>query len=123
MRVLAWLLILALPALAETVRAPSGQPLELSEAFWDRGDAPPVLRLRFLAPGIGGDRHFADVEGDFMFLCRTEALPRLRGTQGGARIVITLMDRHLAFGEIDPAATQFFEGFRESGGDCVWDGF
>jgi hypothetical protein len=111
------------PAAASIVDAPSGQPLELIEAFWDRGDAAePVLRLRFLAPEIGGWRAFRDVEGDFLHLCRSIGLARARRSEG-TLIVITMLSRPLPFGASDPETIQYIEAFRAEADDCAWEAF
>lgn len=119
---LAPLIVVALPAWADPVSAPSGQPLELVETFWDLADeSTPTLRLRFLAPEIGAKRGFAEVEGDFGYLCQTLALPQVPPERDGALIVVSLSDRPIAFGTFDPDVTQFFEGFRADDGTCVWE--
>lgn len=118
------LLLAAMPASAESVIAPSGQKLELIEAFWDvASEPPPTLRLRFLAPEIDEERSFAEIEADFLHLCRTEALPRMTPENQDSLIVINMLDRTIPFGTSDPEATQYFEAFRADGGDCVWEGF
>ena len=120
---LAPFLLAALPASAQPVSAPSGQPLEIIELFWDLGDEEEaVLRIRLLAPEIGRGRTFAEIEPDFLHLCRTEGLPRVTADRENSLIVVNMLDRPVAFGTIDPNATQFFEAFRAEGGDCVWQG-
>ena len=121
MRALAPLLIASLPAVAEPLSVPSGQPLELIEALWDFSDAP-ALRLRLLAPEIGTVRDFAAVEADFLHLCRTLALPLLTADRADYLIIINLLDRPVPFGTTDPEATQFFEAYRAQDGDCIWEG-
>lgn len=119
---LAPLILAALPALAQPVTVPSGQPLEFVEAFWDLTDeSQPTLRLRLLAPEIGTVRGFADVEADFPVLCQRLALPRVPPDRAGARVVVSLSDRPIPFGTLDPDATQFFEGFRVVDDTCVWE--
>ena len=123
MRRLAPLLLAALPAWAEPVSAPSGQRIELVEAFWDvTKGRPPTLRLRFLAPQLGDGLTFADVEADFLHLCRAHALPHVTEERNGSLIIINILDRRVPFGASDPEATQFFEAFRAENGDCVWQG-
>lgn len=119
---LAPLVLAALPARAEPVAVPSGQPLELIEAFWDLADeGTPTFRLRFLAPEIGAGRDFSDVEGDFSHICQTLALPNVPPERDGALIVVSLSERPVPFGTFDPEVTQFFEGFRAENGTCVWE--
>ena len=123
MRRLAPLLLAAVPAWAEPISVPSGQPLEFIEAFWDLADeGSPGLRIRLLAPEIGNDLAFADVAPDFRHLCRTLGLPRLTRDGADSSIIIDLLDRPVPFGTSDPEAVQFFEAFRVEGGDCVWQG-
>lgn len=106
---------------------PSGQPLELIEAFWDReAGTDPWLRLRFLAPGIaaGGGYDFDAIAEDFEALCVALGLPLAAGAGHPVeRIVVSFSDRVLEFGKRDAEATQFFEVFIPEGGVCVWDGF
>ncbi len=113
----------ALPAWAEPVSVPSGQKLELLEAFWDGADETSrTLRLRFLAPQIGGARSFADVEADFLHLCRAHGLPRVPPGRQHSLVVVNMSDRPVPFGTSDPEAVQYFEAFRIESGDCVWEG-
>jgi hypothetical protein len=119
---LAPLILAAAPAWADAVPVPSGQKVELIEAFWDLADeTTPTLRLRFLAPEIGDGRTHAEVEKDFPYLCQTLALPSVPPERDGALIVLSLSDRPVPFGTFDPDATQFFEGFRADSGSCVWE--
>ena len=116
---------LAPPAAAEPVAVPSGQPVELIEMRWDA----PVegalwLRLRFLAPQIGTEFSFAQVESDFAHLCRTVGLPLIdREGRAVELIIVSLSDRPLPFGQTDPKAVQFFESFRPRDETCLWEPF
>jgi hypothetical protein len=119
---LAPLILAAAPAWAQPVTVPSGQSLEFIEAFWDlTEESNPTLRLRFLAPEIGGARGFAEIEKDFPLLCQTLGVPNVPPERDGALIVLSFSDRPVPFGTFDPEATQFFEGFRADSGKCIWE--
>jgi len=105
----------------EPVDVPSGQAV----SFLERVDREGMVHFRFLAPQISrdtGDISLVDSEPDMLFLCETFAVPRL-GAVVPERVVITLADREVPFGEANPEATQFFEGFRVENGACIWEGF
>ena len=108
-----------------TIVAPSGQAVALLEAIWEEAPAPgeaPQLRLRFLAPAIapGPDAlGFGEVEGDFLHLCETVALP-LAAERPAGRVVISLSDRAVPFGETEPDAVQFFDAFLLEDDICSW---
>lgn len=143
------LALLAGPAAAQEVALPSGLPARLfdvvlegpggevqaPDAFTDAegGEPPPpvaaatdgVARFRLLVDGLGGTGGaYADVAGDFLWVCEELALPAL-GANGWvpSEVVVTLADREVAFGESDAQAVQFFEGFRVAGGACVPQAF
>ncbi|KIC51407.1 hypothetical protein RA29_02425 [Tateyamaria sp. ANG-S1] len=104
---------------------PSGQPVTLSEVLVDEVGAELWMRFRFLAPDIARDAAavtYADAEGDFQALCDDFALSYIASFGFSADVVvISLMDRPVAFGAADPEATQFFEAFRPSPDGCVWE--
>lgn len=106
---------------------PSGQTVTLHEVLVDAVGTESWLRFRFVAPQIardGGDVTYAQAEADFQHLCDTVARPYV--AQHGLVadvIVISLMDRPVAFGQADAAATQFFEAFRLPGDACIWEAF
>lgn len=128
-------LLLAVSALSATaqpvdapVSVPSGQAVTLLEIVTDdRGPAGLTYRFRFIAPGIaeeGGAVSFEDAIADMDHLCREYVLPRL--SQVGpapSQIVISLADRPTEFGVATPESTQFFEAYRPSEEDCIWEGF
>ena len=111
--------------MANSVAVPSGQSVELIEMRWDA----PVegalwLRLRFLAPQIGTEFSFTQVENDLAHLCRTVGLPLVdREGRVVELIIVSLSDRPLPFGQTDPQAVQFFESFRPEGKTCTWEPF
>lgn len=127
--VLAALLMLsAAPAASQNDYAvPSGQMVTLREILIDEATGAPWLRFRFLAPAIardGGTVAPVAAAQDMEHLCREIASPYAEA-QGlrPERIVISLSDRELAFGETNPDATQFFDVFRLEDGLCIWEEF
>ncbi len=107
---------------------PSGQPIRYLDTIHDAaGPAGLTLRLRFLAPEIAREGGSIDPEAafaDMQALCEDFALARIPATgPRPAQIVITLMDREVAFGAPAPEATQFFEAFLPDGGACIWEPF
>ena len=105
---------------------PSQQPVELYEVLIDTVGSEDWLRFRFIAPTIGkgdGKRSFADVEADMAHLCATVAQPYMQEHGLRAEVVaITLLDRPVAFGQVDPEATQYIDVFRVSTGTGVGEG-
>ena len=106
---------------------PSGLQVALQEVIVEEVSGQTVARFRFLAPAIarsGGTVRFADAEPDMARLCETVALPYVSENAIPARkVVISLADRQVEFGDADPDATQFFEAFRLENGACIWEGF
>ena len=121
----ATLALVAGPVWAQDV--PSGQSVELNDVLVDAVGSETWLRFRFLAPGIsraGGGVSYAAAEADFTPLCDSVARPYLvEYALDPDVIVITLMDRPVAFGQADPDATQFIEAFRIQDDTCVWEEF
>lgn len=106
---------------------PSGQDVSLIEVLEDTGPGALWLRLRFLAPDIARDTGqvaHADAVADMEALCAAMAVPYVaeRGLSP-EKIVISLSDRPVPFGQADAAATQFFELFRIENGLCIWEAF
>ena len=105
---------------------PTGQVLHLFEVLSDTVGSERWLRFRFLAPEIGkgaGRASFSDVEADFDHLCREFVLPYMEHFALDAEIAaLSMMDRPLAFGEMDAEVTQYIEVFRVSSGQCIWEG-
>ncbi len=112
------------PPRANAVRwsMPSGQSVELFEVLIDEVGSEAWVRFRFLAPQIGkksGDMTFEQAQGDFERLCTDVALPYMQEYELVADVVvITLLDRPVAFGTADPEATQYIETFRVKGRVC-----
>ncbi len=108
------------------VQVPSGQPIELFEVLVDQVGAEAWLRFRFIATEVARGAQaleFDAVQADFEALCHAVALPYLEEFALTADvIVISLLDRPVAFGVADPDATQLIEAFRLRDGQCVWEG-
>lgn len=126
-------LIFLTPALADSGQlsvsptVPSGQAITLHEVLLD--DTPGALwaRFRFVAPAIareGGSVSYDLAGPDMDHLCADLALAYLKDEGlAPARVVISLADRPVVFGDADPDATQFFEIYRPEGGTCIWEEF
>lgn len=119
--------VLASAASAQNLEVPSGQPITLSEVLVDDTPGDVWVRFRFLAPQIaegGGTVDYNAAAADMDHLCGAFALPYIDSYDLEAvRVVISLSDRAVAFGESDPEATQFFEAYRPEGGRCIWEEF
>ena len=116
---------LALPLMAQEFSAPSGLRLYLGGVVLE--PAADIARFRFVAPAIGpegGAVPYEAVAGDFGWLCERLAIPALRSNaQDLGQIIISMADRDVVFGTIDPDATQFFESYAVDGETCVWEAF
>lgn len=124
----AFLAVAPLVATAEAVAVPSGQPVEFLDVVQGApGPSGLTARFRFVAPDINrdfGQPDFEQVSADMAFLCESYAIPRLSNMGPEVQqIIITLMDRPVAFGEANPDATQFFEAYRPENALCIWEGF
>lgn len=106
---------------AVEVPQPSGQRVSLIDVIVEA--APPLVRFRFLAPDIapaGGGLSYADVAGDFPYLCENVVLPAIQ--QAGLAVpdvIISLSDQVVPFGVAAPGATQFFEPYEIVDNACV----
>ncbi|WP_306446833.1 DUF6497 family protein [Falsiruegeria mediterranea] len=106
---------------------PSGQPIYLDNVLLDENPGELWLRFRFVAPKIGQTvgRVGYDVSAvDMDHLCETLAVPYvLQRELVPARVVISLSDKAVAFGESAPDVTQFFEAYRLENARCIWEEF
>jgi hypothetical protein len=84
-----------------------------------------VARFRLVVEGLGAEgAGWEAVAGDFAWLCERVALPALASNGWTpTEVVIALSDRETPFGEFDPEAVQFIEGFRIAEGACVPQAF
>lgn len=122
----------------DPITLPSGRQVWWADSAQDtQGPAGLTYRFRFVAPHLSPTMDAEQQKAahdDMQTLCDSFALPRLaRPGPVPQQIVITLMDRLLAFGEADTAVTQFFEAFSltsPQGGDpsapstplaCQWE--
>lgn len=122
------LLLLAAPLHAvEPLEVPSGHPITLTEVLQDEAPGALWLRFRFLAPDIARDGGRISVDAavrDMQHLCDQIAVSYVADAAlDPARIVISLSDRFVPFGQQDPAATQFFELYSLQDGRCIWEEF
>lgn len=110
---------LTAPARAEEITTPSAARVTLFDVVLD--PAAGLARFRFLAAEIA-TRPFAEVQDDFPWLCANVALPALAANgQSVTQVIVSLSDRELPLGTTDPAAVQYFEGFRIEDGACIWE--
>lgn len=115
-------------AQAQVVELPSGLTPSLSEVLVDQVGDETWLRFRFVAealdPQADASVEFAAIEGDFALICADLALPyAAKHALQADKIVVSVADRFVEYGKTDPAATQYFEQFRITDGDCIWEGF
>ncbi|SES25853.1 hypothetical protein SAMN04490244_108147 [Tranquillimonas rosea] len=112
------------PAAAQQdIHLPSGRDVSLIEMRTDSPGADRIYRFRFLAPGLEGPSDFDTAEDDMAYLCEHYAIPHLPEDGPAAdRIVVSLSDREIPFGQSVPEAVQFFEAYRPEGGTCIWEG-
>lgn len=98
----------------------SGEVAEPADGT-DAAAATGVARFRLVVPGLGGEgAGFDAVAGDLAWLCATLALPALAANGWApSEVTVALADREVEHGATDPAAVQFFEGFRVEEGACV----
>jgi len=110
------------PAHAQGIAVPSGQPLSFIDFISEQNGL--LVRFRFLAPQIGEMYDYATVFPDFQALCDQQVMPVL--TQNGlmpAQIVLSMSAAEVEFGQDDPNVLQFFEIFRPENGNCIWEEF
>lgn len=116
-----------LPGDATDLMTPSGLVVRLQDVVWNApGPEGLTLRFRFVAEAIAGagDDAFVALSDDMLWLCQTYAIPRLPETgPHPAQVVISLSDRELPFGEAAPDATQLFEAYSITNGECEWSVF
>jgi len=120
-------LILGAPVLAgQAVETPSGQAVTLEDILLDDNPGALWARFRFLAPDLPAPDRLDPEQSalDMQALCDQIAAPYLVDNSiSPARIVISMADRIVPFGEADPSATQYFEMFRLENASCIWEAF
>lgn len=123
---LAGLVLASLPsALRSEAALPSGLQAALLEGFVElQPDGIRWARFRYVMPELATGAGYDNVQMDFVVLCDTAALPMLRAAgEDVAQVVVSLMDRPVEFGAVDPQAIQFFEMFSVQDGRCIWEEF
>jgi hypothetical protein len=115
--------VLPASASAQDMPVPSGVPIRFVEVLLEPETG--FARFRFLAPNLGTAGAERDVvSGDFAWLCERIALPALQDAGWSPQqIVISIADRDVPFGQTDPDAIQYFDGFSVSGDTCQWEPF
>ncbi|WP_298847028.1 DUF6497 family protein [uncultured Ruegeria sp.] len=123
------LFTISAPVFAQTDKSlpvPSGQPVHLNNVMLDNNPGELWVRFRFIAPKIGASvgRIGYDVASkDMEHLCQILAVPYVAQHElQPARIVISLSDRPVEFGDTAPDATQYFEAYRLEQSRCIWEG-
>jgi hypothetical protein len=91
--------------------------------IWWVDPATATARFRFVMPGLIAADHAA-VAADLPWLCAHVALPELSANGWAVdHVVVSVGDRELPLGQIDPAAVQFFEAYDVSDGTCILEVF
>lgn len=126
--VIACLAAAATPAAAESVEVPSGRAVEFVEILTEvPGADDATWRFRFIAPELARENGAVPLDetaADMDALCAEFVLPRLsRLDARPERVVISISDRLVPFGQAAPDAVQIFEAYGISDGDCEWEGF
>ncbi|UYV39003.1 DUF6497 family protein [Rhodobacteraceae bacterium D3-12] len=109
-------------------KLPSGLAVEVLDKFLDvKADGELTFgRFRFLAPELPDTAAMAyEVRlKDMDVLCADYALPHVKVTPDPVdRIVISISDKPIKFGETAPGVVQFFEVYRIENGACIWEEF
>ena len=106
---------------------PSGQDVSLIEVIEDTAPGALWLRLRFLAPAIARETGTVSSEAantDMEVLCKEFAVPYIAEHDlTPDRVVVSLSDRPVPFGQSNAEATQFFDVFRVENDVCIWEAF
>ena len=119
-------LVMTGAALADPVpvQVPSGQDMALVDVLLDEAPGELWARFRFVAPGLGDTDDADTAAGDMDHLCDAVAAPYLLHHDiAPARVVVSLSDREVPFGEKAPEATQYFEAYTYRDGACIWEAF
>ncbi len=103
---------------------PSGQSAVLWQVLWERVDGQGTQAiLRFIAPETAA-LDFEAAQRDMDWLCDTHAVPVAGlALARSDSVVVTLMDRPVARGASDSAATQFFSVYTIEADQCVPEAF
>jgi len=108
----------------ERLVLPSGLEAGLQEVLREERGGAPVLRFRFVAPGLDKGAGLAAVSADLEYLCNAHALPNVPDAEAaGATIIVSVGDKPSEFGVPDPDVVQVFEAYRVENGLCIWEVF
>lgn len=108
----------------ERLVLPSGLEAGLQEVLQEEGGGAPVLRFRFVAPGLDRAAGLEVVSADLEHLCNAYALPNAPDAEAtGATIIVSVGDGPSEFGVADPDVVQVFEAYRVENGLCIWEVF
>lgn len=113
------------PRELDVISVPSGQPVSFYESMLDRPAMGLTARFRFVAPELQQKLtilSYDELEADMAYLCDTYALPRI-ASPVPSMIVISLAEREIEFGSVDPDVSQVFEAYRPAGNTCEWEAF
>lgn len=121
----AGLVCVAVSPLWAELALPSGMDADLLEGFVEiQPDGERWARFRFVMPALTEGADFDSVQNDFAVLCDEAALPMLKAAEEEvSRVVLSLMDKPLEFGQSDPETMQFFEVFTIRDGRCIWEDY
>lgn len=118
--------VIALSSPGQAVETLSGQSVTLKEVLLDENPGALWVRFRFLAPELSDGAQVDPMKSatDMQGLCDEIAVPYLVDNAiSPAKIVISMADRIVPFGQPDPEATQIFELFRLENKACIWEEF
>ena len=110
----------------ERLVLPSGLEAGLQEVLRQEGagDGGPVLRFRYVAPGLDKGAGLAVVSADLEHLCNAHALANAPDAEAeGATIIVSIGDKPSEFGVPDPDVVQVFEAYTVENGTCIWEVF
>lgn len=111
-------------AMEERFVLPSGLEAGLQEVLRQEGGSGPLLRFRFVAPGLEKGAAFEAVSADLEYLCNSVALEQApEAGEEGATIIISVGNKPSEFGVPDPDVVQVFEAYRVENGTCIWEVF
>ena len=96
----------------------------MQEVLRQEGGSGPLLRFRFVAPGLEKGAAFEAVSADLEYLCTSVALQAMpEAGDDGATIIISVGNKPSEFGVPDPDVVQVFEAYRVENGTCIWEVF
>lgn len=108
----------------ERLVLPSGLEARLQDMLWNEPGQGLMYRFRFVASDFTGEEDFETIMTDLEYLCSDYAIPRLSNIgPAPSQVVISLADRELEFGVIDPSVKQVFEAYSVDNGTCIWEVF